>query len=125
MRLNLASMIDVIFLLLIFFLVSTTYTPPESDLVPALQAERVGSGAAADLQPQVVEARLVDGAPAFVLGERFTTDRAELLRWLEPLPREAGVFVKASSQLSVEWAAALLQVVRDAGFERVTYVPMP
>lgn len=124
-RLNLTAMIDVIFLLLIFFLVSTSYTPPESELHPALRAERVGAGAAADLQPQVVEVKLVDGTPAFVLGERYTRDRQEMLRWLQPLPRDAGIFVKASSQLTVDWAAALLQIARDAGFDRVTYVPMP
>ena len=124
-RLNLAAMIDVIFLLLIFFLVSTSHSPPESDLAPALQAERVQAGAAADLQPQVLEVRRIEGTPAFVLGQRFTTSREEILAWLAPLPRDAGIFVKASSELAVEDAAAALQIVRDAGFDRVTYVPIP
>jgi biopolymer transport protein ExbD len=124
-RLGLTPLIDVIFLLLIFFLITSSTERDESSLDASLRAEQKGDGATSDLQPQVVSAILRDGVPAFQLGSRTTTDRAELLRWLDPLPKDSGVFVKASSRLTVDTAAELLQAVRDAGFDRVTYLPAP
>lgn len=116
-------MIDVIFLLLIYFLLSTTYTPPESQLTPALQAEKVSGGRSADLQPQVVEVGLFDGAPGFRIGQHIVRDRAELTDLLARLPTDAGVFVKASDRVSARWAIAAIQACRDAEFLKVTYVP--
>ncbi len=123
-RLELTAMIDVIFLLLIYFLVSTTYTPPESQLEPALQAEKVNAGSAADFEPQVVEVVLVEGTPAFRIGQRVLRTKDELRAVLEQLPREGGVFVKGSNLVATEWATAALQAAYDAGFIRRTYVPM-
>ena len=80
MRLQLTSMIDVIFLLLIFFMTTTTLSSPEARLSTGLQTERDDSARAADFQPQIVEARMVEGAPAFVLGERVFRDKAALTR---------------------------------------------
>ena len=117
-------MIDVIFLLLIYFFLSTTYEPPESELAPALKAERVEGGSGADLQPQIVEVGLVGGEPGFRIGSRVTRDQDALRELLEGLPKEAGVFVRGEPGAGVGWAAAALQAARDAGFDRVTYVPM-
>lgn len=121
-RLQLTAMIDVIFLLLIFFMTTTTLATPEAELASGLQAEREG-GRAADLAPQIVEVVRIGDAPAFRLGERVMRDKASLQAVLETLPRDAGVFVKVSAGVDVAAAAAALQACRDAGFERVTYVP--
>jgi biopolymer transport protein ExbD len=123
MRLQLTSMIDVVFLLLIFFMATTTLSSPESRLSTGLQTERDDSARGADFQAQIVEARLVEGAPAFVLGQRVFRDKAELTRTLRELPKEAGVFVRVFGDVRVEWAAAALQACEDAGFARVNYVP--
>ena len=71
-RLQFTSMIDVVFLLLIFFMTTTSLAIPEAQLSSALQVERE-SGRAADLLPQIVEATTqvqtppgvdpLDGAP--------------------------------------------------------------
>lgn len=123
LRLQLTSMIDVIFLLLIFFMTTTTLSSPESRLSTGLQTERDDSARAADFQPQIVEARLVDGAPAFVLGQRVFRDQQSLRTTLEELPKEAGVFVRVFGDVRVEWVASALQACEDAGFARVNYVP--
>ncbi len=122
-RLQLTSMIDVIFLLLIFFMVTTTFSAPERQLASSLHTERK-TGKAADLQPQIVEAMLVDGAPAFVLGDRVTRDQPSLTELLRTLPKEGGVFVRVDRNVHVGWSAAALQACRDAGFEKVNYVPV-
>lgn len=122
-RLQLTSMIDVVFLLLFFFMATTTLSSPESRLSTGLQTERDESAKAADFQPQIIEARLVDGAPAFVLGQRVFRDKASLTTTLRELPKEAGIFVRVFGDVRVDWVAAALQACEDAGFARVNYVP--
>ncbi|MHC4106563.1 MAG: ExbD/TolR family protein [Planctomycetota bacterium] len=122
--LNLASMIDVTFLLLIYFMVSTVLARPEDRLSPTLQTEREAIEAGmSDFQPQIVEVLVVDGAPAYRVGARVLRTRAELVEVLGGLPKTVGVFVKVFDQVSVGFAVVAVQTARDAGFEQVTYVP--
>ncbi|MEM8835487.1 MAG: biopolymer transporter ExbD [Planctomycetota bacterium] len=120
---ELTPMIDVVFLLLVFFLVSTSQAPPESELSPSLEARRVEGGRSADFQPQVVDVLLIAGRPAFQLGERTLRTQAELTELLRALPAEAGVFVRGRGDAPTSAAAAALQAAHDAGFGGVTYVP--
>lgn len=120
---NMASMIDVTFLLLFFFMVATVLGEQESRLSTALQTQSDGAGAAADFQPQNIEVRVIDGAPGYRIGAASCRDRSELADALEPLPKSAGVFIKVYDQVPVGFAVAAVQVARDAGFEKVTYVP--
>lgn len=122
-RLQLTSMIDVVFLLLFFFMATTTLSSPESRLSSGLQTERDDSARAADFQPQIIETRMVDGAPAFVLGQRIFRDKVSLTRTLRELPKEAGIFVRVSGDVRIDWVAAALQACKDAGFAKVNYVP--
>lgn len=123
LRSDLTAMIDVIFLLLIFFLLSTTYAPPEGHLEPALTAEHKDAGAAADLVPQLIEVQNRGGRTIFVVGQRELADKAALTELLRALPKEGGVFVRSQDVVPVEWTVAALQAARDAEFEKVTYVP--
>ena len=122
--LNLASMIDVTFLLLTYFMVTMVLAAQEDHLSPTLQTQREStSGEASDFQPQVIEVLPLNGAPVYRLGSRIMRDRRELAAVLEPLPKSVGVFVKVDDGVPVGVAVAAIQVARDAGFEQVTYVP--
>ena len=122
--LNLASMIDVTFLLLLYFLVTTVLASPEDRLSPSLQTRsEAASGPTSDFQPQIVDVLLVDGKPSFRLGARVFTDKASLTAALRPLPKTAGLFVHVFDDAPVGAVAAAFQAGRDAGFEQVTYVP--
>ena len=123
LRAELTPMIDVIFLLLIYFFMTTTQTPPESELAPALQAERVEGGGAADFQPQVIDVVMRGGDPAYLIGARVVRTREALGPILEALPQEGGLFVRGSGDAPTGWAVGAIQAARDAGFLAVTYVP--
>ena len=120
---NLASMIDVSFLILFYFMTGTMLGDREKRLSTALQTQSSSAAAAMDFQPQFVEVRAVDGGPAYVLGMHVCRSRAELAKVLEPLPKNPGVFVKVFEGTDVGFAVPAIQVARDAGFEQVTYVP--
>ena len=120
--LPMTPLIDVVFLLLIYFMVTSSITPSESRLSSALQTESK-SGRAADLQPQVVLVDVVDGAAVFIMGGRVMRTKRELTELLVQLPKESGVFVKVEGRATVRATAAALQACKDAGFSKVTYVP--
>jgi len=123
--LNLASMIDVVFLLLTYFLVTTTLTPPEERLDTALQSSKPTAAQASDFRPQIVEVELINGSPAFRIGANVLADRSSLRAALEPLPKDAGLFVKVHDGVPVGFAVMAVQTGKDAGFDKVTYVPSP
>ena len=75
MALSLSSMIDVVFLLLAYFLITTVVTQREDRLTPNLQLERDASGGETqDFEPQVVEvlrvASLASADGVFLLSAR-------------------------------------------------------
>lgn len=123
--LPITSLIDVVFLLLIYFIVTSRFTEPESRLSSALQVERQGPGRQSDFAPQVVRVELVGGTPAFRVGERIVRSQPDLQDLLAGLRREHGVFVRVSGAVPVSAAAAALQAAKDAGFSRISYVPAP
>lgn len=120
--LPMTSMIDVVFLLLIFFMVTATWVR-ERELPSTLESVREGSGSAADLAPQIVEVELRDGAPAYRIGARVLRDQEALTSILRALPKDGGVFVRSGDDVAWGWVAGALQSAHDAGFERRTYVP--
>ena len=121
-EISLASMIDVTFLLLAYFVITSGSGVNESKLSPNLRVQQ-GSEVQDDLEPQVLEGLRVDGVPVFRLGSVDLATRAELVAALDPLPREKGLFVRVHAGVEVAAAAAAIQCARDAGFEAVTYVP--
>lgn len=121
---NLASMIDVSFLLLFYFMVATMLHDRESKLSTTLQTQNPSAtGQAADFQTQNVEVRRLGARSVYRLGSREFADKGELVSALSSLPHSAGVFVKVYEGVDVGFAVAAVQAARDAGFDQVTYVP--
>jgi biopolymer transport protein ExbD len=122
--LNLASMIDVTFLLLIYFMVSTVLAPDERTLETAIKREQEGASRDdRDFRPQRVRVLRDAEGPLWRLGQRTIRERAELERVMADLPTEAGMVVEVEGGVPVEIAVAALQAARDAGFTEVSYVP--
>ena len=124
LSINLTSMIDVTFLLLVYFLVSTVLARPEDLLTSSIQTRDADSaGAEIDFQPQIIEVIRLDGAPMYRLAGRTFVDASSLVDVLSDLPRDIGIFVRVHRDVPVGFALAAVQSTRDAGFEQVTYVP--
>lgn len=121
--LNLASMIDVTFLLLLYFMVTMVLATPEDRLSSALHARtEPASGAATDFQAQIVDVGIFGGKPGYRLGARVFLNKASLQTALEQLNKATGLFIRVSDEPSVEFMIAAFQSGHDAGFEKITYV---
>lgn len=120
--LPLTSMIDVVFLLLIFFLVTANFAQDEHKLPATVQTEG-GGVQSSDLQPQIVQIRMQGGAPIFVIGEVAAGDGASLESVLNNLPKEPGIAIKSEPDVPISAIAAALQAARNAGFDKRSYVP--
>ena len=56
LAMNMTSLIDITFLLLIYFMVSAVMSQPENRLTPSIRTQdEAASGVAADFQPQIIE----------------------------------------------------------------------
>lgn len=122
-RLPMTSMIDVVFLLLIFFMVTADFAEPEDRLGAGLAAEGEGGVAVEDLQPQIVDVVRVNGRDLFRIGAREADSRATLESILADLPKDPGIVVRGSDSASVDAAAAALQAAVNAGFTKRSYLP--
>ncbi len=116
-------MIDVTFLLLIYFLVTTVLTPPEDELNPALQVQEGAGESTDELEPQIVEVIKRGNDEIYIIGSQAIASRVALSEVLSKLPHEPGLIVKVNGTTSVAFALAAIQEARNAGFEKVTYVP--
>lgn len=122
LTLPMTSMIDVVFLLLIFFLVTANFSEREDRVTSTIQSERAGASAS-QLQPQIVSVELISGRVGFRIGERVVFTNIALRAILEQLPKDAGIAVKVDDRVPIQAAATALQAAHDAGFTKRSYVP--
>ena len=122
--LNMSSMIDVTFLLLIYFIVTTVFSLPEDQLTPALEVEQGSSSVETDLEPQIVTVTSNGSQQVYQVGDQTVADRSQLATILVRLPNDPGIIIRVDDGVTVGFAIAAVQEARDAGFERVTYVPV-
>jgi len=122
-RLPLVALIDVVLFLLLYFMLAGTLTGEESQLESSLRTDKKGPGRGSDLIAQVLYVEGSAEGPRFRLGDRVVGDKAGLASILKQLPRENGIIVRVAPGTRVDGAAAALQACRDAGFQKVSYVP--
>lgn len=125
LELQMTSMIDVVFLLLIFFMVTSSFHAPERELDPAIKLQRASGSQASDLSPTVID--VVPGEAGFVyrLGSRELTSADELTETLRQFDNKLdGAIVRVSDEAPFEMAATAIQSCKTAGFALVSYVPL-
>ena len=120
--LPLTSMIDVVFLLLIFFIVTANFAKDEHKL-PATLVTDGGGVQSNDLQPQIIQIKLQAGRPVFVMGEVVIQSGKSLELFLRDLPKDPGIAIKSDSDVPISAIAAALQAARNSGFQKRSYIP--
>jgi biopolymer transport protein ExbD len=123
MRLPLIAFIDVILFILMYFLLAGSIDAEERELAAAIGGGSPVAGDDGGFTPQVVDVALEGGVETCRIGLRRAVGREALAEVLRALPKEPGVVVRVSDDVSVAGAAAALQACRDAGFERIAYRP--
>lgn len=126
LELSMTSMIDVVFLLLIFFLVTSAFVPPEQQL-PAAIKYSLGSDqqAHSDLEPAIIDILKREGQVTYRLGGVQTSDRQVITESLKgSFDKSAGAFVRVSDDVPFDCSAQLMHECRQLGFASVTYIPL-
>jgi biopolymer transport protein ExbD len=127
LELQLTPMIDVVFQLLIFFLVTLAVVRTEKNLDSAIQAANPSTVRPSDLEPVVIE--IVRPAPGaawvFKVGSKHFKDLPELSALLAQLPNkiENAAFVRAPDDAPFDLAATAIQAAKGAGYISVHYAP--
>ena len=125
-ELSMTSMIDVVFLLLIFFMTTSSFVKTERNLDSSIQVNRGSASRSSELEPAVVDVVRSGDQFVFRLGSRELTDEAELERLLRGFDNKSdGAFVRVSDAAPFSLAAAAVQACKSADFITVSYVPLP
>jgi biopolymer transport protein ExbD len=118
-KINIASLIDVVFLLIIFFMTVSHIAPSEMDLdLPEAKAGELSKDT--DLKRFVFN--INDAGGVFVLGQEVGTEEAGRLLLEEISMRGADmVEVLIRGDKATEWAnvAGIMQICREHGIKRV------
>jgi biopolymer transport protein ExbD len=127
------SMVDVVFLLLVFFLWTTSFEQPEYDLASAIAAPPAGTTAALATQTppplafDEIVIRLSRGEESIVqvrFNDRVVADVAELierLRSVVTLGAQPPVIVQPDDDVSIGEAIKIYDAVRFTGLDRVLF----
>jgi len=129
--LQMTSMIDVVFLLLVFFLWTSSFDEPEFDLVSALSLPPVGNASSTVETTPVMFDEIVVRIMQEVSGIpkiRFNGTSIETLEILNTrlqtivaVGAQPSVIIHPDSTVAMETAIAVYDVARKAGFDRVLF----
>lgn len=125
LELPMASTIDVVFLLLIFFMVTAAFRETEKELKVGIKKQSESATTPRDLQPAIVDIVPAGDGFAYKIGSRQVETSGELEAILNAFTNKGdGAFVKVRNEVPAGMAAAAIQACKDAEFESVTYVPI-
>ena len=125
-ELSMTSMIDVVFLLLIFFMTAASLIKTERDMETATKVkQKDAKQSQSDLEPAVVE--IVNSGSGYVykIGNRETNQISELRKILLQFENKGdGAFIRVTDDVPFGMAAAAVHAAKTARFVPVSYVPM-
>lgn len=125
-ELSMTSMIDVVFLLLIFFLVATTFMRPTQQLAAVINVnEQNADQTKTDLEPAIVDIILQGNVTLYRIGAITTNDLEQIKTTLSTFEiKEEGAFVRVADNVPFEKAAQVIGACRSSGFKTVSYLPL-
>ena len=124
-ELQMTSMIDVTFLLLIFFMITSSFIKTERELDPQLKVNKQApTSATSRVEPVIIDLVAVGNGFVMRLGGRDFSTAPELSGVLRQLPHPGeGAFVRVPPNAPFELAATAIQACKTAGILQVSYVP--
>jgi len=124
MELSMTSMIDVVFLLLIFFIVTTTFVRPERQVISAIKVnQQRASAEMSNLDPAIVDISLQNSQVVFRIGAVQTNDLDTVKKVLKGFENKSeGAFVRVADDVPFEAAAQAIGACRASGFSSVSYL---
>ncbi len=118
------GMIDIVFLLLIFFLVNSSFRPTERQIESRL-ADPTAASTSAPQEPLTIKILPLAGIYGYQVGGRQFVDRQSLNRWLKQWPvKSQSVMVMTPADAPIEMSILTINDCKQAGFETVSYVPV-
>lgn len=125
MNLSSASMIDVVFLLLIFFLVTTTFRIPTQSLATPIVAQSVSPDQITDdIEPVILTMRSQSGVVEYELGSVKTNNVQKIQNVLQNMDtKTAPMVVKVGDGIPFQSATTLIALCRSCGHESVAWFP--
>ena len=125
LQISMTSMIDVVFLLLIFFLMTTSFIQPERQLTSNIKVERTDSGLnQSDLEPAVVDIYLFGDSVVYQLGAVKSSSLEDIKPILTDFTNKSdGGFVRVGRGVNFEHAAQTIGAFKAHGFKNVSYLP--
>lgn len=123
-ELSTTGMIDIVFLLLVFFLVTSSFVPPEKELRPAIKTEQKSDAASSsDLERAVVEIVPEGATFLYKIGSTRTRDINDVIETLQAFPNKLdGAFVKADDDAPFDMTAQAVAAAKKSGFIIVTLI---
>lgn len=118
---SLSSLIDVVFLLLAYFVLTASFALPERSLTPAISVDGQGADDSAEVEPQIVQVRTQRGQLVYQLGAQTHSTLESLRSALRQLPQDPGLVIKAEAGTPFGAGAAAIQAGRDVGFQDITW----
>ena len=124
MELSTTGMIDIVFLLLVFFLVTSSFIPPEKEIRPAILTEKKSdSRSTSDLERAIIEIVPEGSLHLYKLGSTKTRDIQELMDSLDSFPNKLdGAFVRADDDAPFDMTAQAISAAKKSGFVVVTLI---
>ena len=123
-ELSMTSMIDVVFLLLIFFMTTASFVKTERNLDSAIKLKEQSNARSSDLEPAIVEVVMSGGRYVYRIGGLELATKDELVNVLRQFPDKLdGAYVRVSDGAPFRMAATAIQACKTAQFNIVAYVP--
>ena len=130
-RLNMAAMIDIVFLLLVFFMCTTSFAPPEDNLTTNIPQVNSDAMVSPDFEPVRIQLMQVPGASTEDVWANVTIicdgqicptfeDLTVLLRLRREIA-DVAVIIDAGDNVAYEHMIAVVDVCRAVGLERVAF----
>ncbi|MCY2975387.1 MAG: biopolymer transporter ExbD [Planctomycetota bacterium] len=117
---NLTSMIDVVFLLLIFFMVGTKFTEMENNVV--LDLPRVADGANASQQSSTKTVSVFrDGAVSLDNRTMTLPELTQVMYQLRQQNPQTSVAVRSDATLTIQRVMEVATAIKKAGIQRLSF----